>query len=209
MYIPAYFKEENMESLHSLMQAYDFATLITTDNGTPFATHLPFMLDRTRGQYGALISHMARANPQWQHFTTATEVLVIFQGPHTYISPSSYKSEFSVPTWNYAVVHAYGRPRLIEEQIEIQQVLDNLVSQHEAPRTQPWTFNWLDRYINLTKAIVAFEIAITRLEGKLKLSQNRSLDDRTGVINDLSSSPSTADQAVAELMVANGQPNKP
>jgi len=208
MYIPTLFKEENIESLHGLMQAYNFATLITIDNGVPFATHLPFVLDPTRGQFGTLISHMARANPQWQHFTTATEVLVIFQGPHTYISPSSYKSEFSVPTWNYAAVHAYGQPQLIVEQAKIQQVLDNLVSQHETPRAQPWTFTWSDRHINLTKAIVAFEIAITRLEGKLKLSQNRSPDDQTSVINDLNNSSSRADQAVAKMMVANGQLNK-
>ena len=208
MYIPASFKEENIESLHSLMQAYNFATLITSEHGTPFASHLPFMLDPTRGDYGTLITHMARANPQWQHFTTATEVLVIFQGPHTYISPAWYTSEFSVPTWNYAVVHAYGRPRLIEEQAEIQRVLDNLVNQHEAPRAQPWTFNWSDRHINLTKVIVAFEIEITRLEGKLKLSQNRSIDDQVQVINGLHNSPSTADQAVAELMVAVRQAEK-
>ena len=209
MYIPAYFKEENLESLHGLMQAYNFATLITVDNGTPFATHLPFMLDPTRGKFGTIVSHMARANPQWQHFTTATEVLVIFQGPHTYISPSAYQSDFSVPTWNYAVVHAYGKPQIIAEQAKIQQLLDNLVSEHETPRTQPWTFSWSEQHINLTKAIVAFEIAITRLEGKLKLSQNRSLEDQIGVINDLSHSPSTADQAVAKMIVAHGQPSKP
>lgn len=182
MYIPSVFKEAELEVLHNLMQAYNFATLITCQAGTPFATHLPFMLHPQRGQYGTLVAHIARANPQWHDFNTDAEVLVIFQDFYTYISPSWYTSEFSVPTWNYAAVHAYGVPRLIEDSVAIQQVLDELVQHHEAPRTPPWSFEWSERYMNLTKAIVAFEITITRLEGKLKLNQNRSTEDRLGVI---------------------------
>ncbi len=205
MYIPSSNKEDNLEALHHLMRAYNFATLITSDNGTPFATHTPFMLDSTRGAYGTLVSHMARANPQWQHFTTAHEVMVMFQGPHAYISPAWYTAEFSVPTWNYAVAHAYGIPKIIEDQGAIQQILDELVSHHEASMPQPWTFNWSAYHINLTKAIVAFEIEITRLEGKFKLSQNRSQIDQQGVINGLNHSPFEADHAVAEMMSIDAQ----
>lgn len=200
MYIPTLFKEEQLDTLHSLMQAHNFATLITCQAGTPFATHLPFMLHAQRGPYGTLVAHMARANPQWQHFSTEAEVLVIFQGPHAYITPSWYTSEFNVPTWNYAVVHAYGTPRLIEEPEKIQRMLDELVDYHEAPRTPPWTFEWSERHVNLTKAIVAFELPITRLEGKFKLNQNRSAEDRAGVIQGLDSSPAEAERAVATLM---------
>lgn len=205
MYIPTAFKVDELEVLHNLMQAYNFATLVTCQAGTPFATHLPFMLHPQQGQYGTLVAHMARANPQWHYFNTDTEVLVIFQGPHTYISPSWYTSEFSVPTWNYAAVHAYGIPRLIEDPAALQQALDELVQHHEEPRTPPWTFEWSERHVNLTKAIVAFEITITRLEGKLKLSQNRSAEDRLGVIHGLSHSPAKSDRAVAALMVAPAQ----
>lgn len=205
MYTPTVFKADELEVLHNLMQAYNFATLVTCQAGTPFATHLPFMVHPQQGQYGTLVAHMARANPQWHYFNTDTEVLVIFQGPHTYISPSWYTSEFSVPTWNYAAVHAYGVAHLIEDASTVQQALDELVHHQEAPRTPPWTFEWSERHINLTKAIVAFEITITRLEGKLKLSQNRSAEDRLGVIQGLINSPVESDRAVAALMDVSAQ----
>lgn len=202
MYIPSSNTEDDLETLHNLMRAYNFATLITSHNGTPFATHAPFLVDSTRGPYGTLVGHIALANPQWQYFTTADEVLVIFQGPHAYISPSWYTGEFNVPTWNYAVAHAYGTPKIVEDLSTIQQMLEQLVANHESARPQPWTFAWSERHINLTKAIVAFEIEITRLEGKFKLSQNRSQTDQQGVVNGLKDSTFEADQLVAELMIA-------
>ncbi|MCX6045044.1 MAG: FMN-binding negative transcriptional regulator [Chloroflexi bacterium] len=208
MYIPSSNKEDNLDALHNLIRAYNFATLITSHNGTPFATHIPFMLDDKRGPYGTLVGHMARANPQWQYFTTVDEVLVIFQGPHAYISPSWYTGEFNVPTWNYAVAHAYGCPKIIEELGEIQQLLDRLVDNHESSRPQPWAFTWSERHINLTKAIVAFEIEITKLEGKFKLSQNRSQTDQQQVIDGLNLSTFESDRAVAELMRIGAQSDK-
>ncbi|CAN5600466.1 FMN-binding negative transcriptional regulator [soil metagenome] len=200
MYIPSSNKEDSLETLHDLMRTYNFATLITSDSGTPFATHIPFMVDSTRGPYGTLVGHIARANLQWQHFTTSHEVLVIFQGPHAYISPAWYTGEFNVPTWNYAVAHVYGRPKLVEDLATIQQILDELVNYHESPRVEPWTFAWSERHINLTKAIVVFEIEITQLEGKFKLSQNRSQTDQQSVISGLNNSAFGSDHAVAELM---------
>src|SRR4051794_13385526 len=146
MYIPTLFKADELETLQAFMQTYNFVTLITNDNGTPFATHLPILLDKQRGPYGTLTAHMARANPQWRHFTTGQAVLVIFQGPHTYISPSWYTNEFNVPTWNYTAVHAYGSPRIIEDQTMIQRHLDELVQYQEAAMPQPWSFTWSDRH---------------------------------------------------------------
>lgn len=203
MYIPSTFTMEEREALFTFMQTYNFATLVTIDNSVPYATHLPVLLDRTQGEAGTLVAHVAKANPQWQHFANGQEVLVIFEGPHSYISPSWYASEFAVPTWNYTAVHAYGVVQVVEEQALKQQMLTELVAYHEAPMERPWTFQWSDRYINLTKAIVAFTITITRLEGKTKLSQNRSADDQAGVIQALGQSPYAMDRQVAALMADN------
>jgi transcriptional regulator len=194
MYIPGVYQEKDREAVWKLIEQFNFATLVTVDNGMPFATHLPFMLDRTRGEQGTLLAHMAHANPQWRHFTDEQEVLIVFQGAHAYISPAWYKSEFAVPTWNYAVVHVYGIPRIIDDQEVVQEMLHDLVAYHEAPRPQPWDFTWSDRHLHLLKGIVAFQIAITRLEGKSKLSQNRQLDER---------STDGLDRQVATMMTAN------
>src|SRR5437764_62337 len=114
MYIPAAFRETRLEVLHALMREHSFATLISQLEGQLFATHLPILLDANRQPYGTLIGHMAKANPHWLAFNPeAAESLVIFQGPHAYISPGWYVAEQAVPTWNYEIVHAYGRPRVL------------------------------------------------------------------------------------------------
>ena len=199
MYIPKAFREDDINTLHKLMREYGFATLITQHEGVPFATHLPFILDAQRGPNGTLLAHMARANPQWHHFASAQDVLVIFQGPHAYISPSWYEVELSVPTWNYAVVHAYGLPRLIEDQVKLYNLLKSLIHTHEAHFEKPWPFNLPDDYLQkMMHGIVGFEIEISRLEGKFKLSQNRTEAERENVIAALQESRDTL--AVAELM---------
>ncbi len=199
MYIPKAFREDDINTLHKLMREYSFATLITQHEGVPFATHLPFILDAQRGPNGTLLAHMARANPQWHHFASAQDVLVIFQGPHAYISPSWYEVELSVPTWNYAVVHAYGLPRLIEDQVKLYNLLKSLIHTHEAHFEKPWPFNLPDDYLQkMMHGIVGFEIEITRLEGKFKLSQNRTSIERENVIAALQESRDTL--AIAELM---------
>ena len=199
MYIPEAFREDDLNTLHNLMREYSFATLITQHEGTPFASHLPFILDAQRGSNGTLLAHMARANPQWHDFDSEQEVLVIFQGPHAYISPSWYEVQLSVPTWNYAVVHAYGMPRLIEDGPELYQLLKILIKTHEAQFETPWSFQLPDDYLQkMMRGIVGFEIEITRLEGKFKLSQNRTESERENVIAALQESPDTL--AIAELM---------
>ena len=199
MYIPKAFREDDIKTIHTFIREYSFATLITQHEGVPFATHLPFMLDAERGPNGTLLAHMARANPQWHDFASAQEVLVIFQGPHAYISPSWYEVELSVPTWNYAVVHVYGLPRLIEDGEELYKLLKTLIQTHEAHFEKPWQFQLSEDYLQkMMRGIVGFEIEITRLEGKFKLSQNRTETERENVITALQESKDTL--VVAELM---------
>ena len=199
MYIPKAFREDDINTLHDFMQAYSFATLITQHEGVPFATHLPFILDGQRGPNGTLLAHMARANPQWRDFNSEQEVLTIFQGPHAYVSPSWYEVELSVPTWNYAVVHAYGIPRLFEDDEELYKLLKILIETHEAQFENPWPFQLQEDYLHkMMRGIVGFEIEITRLQGKFKMSQNRTESEREIVIAALKESPNTL--PVAELM---------
>ena len=199
MYIPKHFREDDLNTLHNLIREYSFATLITQHEDTPFASHLPFILDAQRGQNGTLLAHMARANPQWHDFVSEQEVLVIFQGPHAYISPSWYEVELSVPTWNYAVVHAYGIPRLIKDDEELFELLQILIKTHEAQFENQWPFQLPDDYLQkMIRGIVGFEIEITRLEGKFKLSQNRTESERENVIASLQQSSDTL--TIAELM---------
>jgi transcriptional regulator len=201
MYLPKSFQTEDLAELHDFMQAYNFATLVTQHQGAPFASHLPFLLDAERGPHGTLLAHMARANPQWRDFGPARAALVIFQGPHAYISPSWSTTHPSVPTWNYAVVHAYGVPRPIEDHGTLYRMLEALVDTHEAGFAQPWRMELPDDYMDkMMRAVVGFEIEITRLEGKLKLSQNRSEHDQQRVVAMLSDSDVPLSVGVATLM---------
>lgn len=183
VYIPKHFVESNVTRLHALIHAYNFSTLICARQDDVEVSHLPLLLDARRN---VLIGHMARANPQWRMFSPEQDVLAIFHGPHHYVSPRWYASHPSVPTWNYAVVHAYGRPRLIEERGLLEPLVRNLAVHHEAGETHPWVMDLPGDYQeNMLAAIVGFEIGITRLEGKFKLSQNRPAADRPLVIEAL------------------------
>ena len=137
MYIPDAFAETDTERLHDLIEAYDFAMLITNAEPTPMVSHLPFVLDRTRGPNGTLQAHMARSNPHWR--SLAGEALVVFRGPHRYVSPSWYEpGSPAVPTWNYAVVEAYGTPRIVDDPQELRAQQERLVAAHEAGRSPAW-----------------------------------------------------------------------
>lgn len=203
MYTPVYFRVTDLAVLHGLMDRFSFATLVTTHGGCPIATHLPFLVYPDDSEHGTLISHMARANEQWQDFARGDEALVIFQGPHAYISPSWYEEHPSVPTWNYAVVHAYGVPRAIDDEARVRDALHALVDQHEAGFDEPWPMDLPDEYVRkMARGIVAFEVPISRLEGKFKLNQNRSARDREGVVAALTASGNAIDRELAELMQA-------
>ena len=201
MYIPPAFRVENADKLAAFMQRHSFATLITHDGTAPFASHLPVLLRPGEGPKGTLVSHMARANPQWQHFTSGAEVLVIFQGPHSYISPSWYETKPAVPTWNYAVVHAYGRPKIIDDHERIVSLLEETISRYESGQEPPWSGDLpLEFRDKLVQAIVAFEIPLSRIEGKFKLGQNRSAADVQGVFDALSASEDQEVRALARMM---------
>ena len=214
MYIPKFNAVTDTALLFDLMRAFSFATLVTTHEGAPFATHLPFLIYPERGQQGTLVAHMARGNAQWRDLASAEaegrEALVIFQGAHTYISPSWYadhaQDRMNVPTWNYMVVHAYGVPSVIEDETRVRGELRALVDQHEAGFETPWTMDLPEDYLRKqVGAIVAFEMPITRLEGKFKLSQNRSLGDQMRVIERLLASEDPNAREVGAAMRANAE----
>jgi transcriptional regulator len=207
MYNPKHFATEDLAQMHALMGRYNFATLVTQHDGAPFASHLPFLVDPARGPYGTLLAHVARGNPQWRDLADGQTALAIFQGPHAYITPSWYSVELSVPTWNYATVHAYGAARIVDDREELYAMLKRLVATHEAGFEQPWPMDLPDDYMDkMMRGVVGFEIEIARLEGKLKLSQNRSAEDRARVEAELSASPDPTTAGVAALMAELPQP---
>ncbi|HVA55285.1 MAG TPA: FMN-binding negative transcriptional regulator [Gammaproteobacteria bacterium] len=201
MYTPDTFKVGELARLHQMMRRYPFALLLTKNADSLETTHLPFMIDVERGQHGTLLAHMARANPHWQLFDGRREALVVFTGPHAYISPSWYESPVTVPTWNYIVVHAHGRPVIVEDKIQVRTILERLVTINEAYVNPPWSTAQANEYVaEQLDYIVAFEMQIERLEGKFKLNQNRSRADQRGVVCALSGSDDPLKRELAELM---------
>jgi transcriptional regulator len=207
MYVPRHFAfPEGAESqLHDLIEAHNFGLLVAGDGaGAPEAAHLPFVLDRTRGPLGTLIAHVARANPIWRRFAPQREVLAVFQGPHSYVSPDWYAARGLVPTWNYLSVHAYGLPRILADEAAATAALEALSGVMEAglaPKP-PWTLDRLSESARrgLVRGIVAFEIELVRLEGKQKLNQNRTAADRVGVIRALRDQGGAEALALAQAM---------
>jgi transcriptional regulator len=201
MYRPPHFDEHDPVRLSELMRGHPFATVVTQDGATPFASHIPVLYHAGEGALGTLVTHMAQANPQWRHFAGGREVLVIFHGPHAYISPSWYETPVGVPTWNYAVVHAYGIPRVIADPADLRVMLRELLAAFESHRPVPYGAELTDAYLDkLSPGIVGFAIPIARLEGKLKLSQNRSTADKAGVIAALDQSSDQTERELAEMM---------
>lgn len=200
MYLPEHFEETNSERIAALIENNSFGMLVTAPDGVPFASHLPFIFECAAGAKGRLLCHMARANPQWQHFSRCGEVLVVFQGPHAYISPSWYSSS-GVPTWNYAVAHLHGKPRLIESESELEALLERLTHVYESHMPNPWKSNLAgERRAKLLNMIVGFEIEITDIQAKFKLSQNRPPEDQQNVVEKLGQSGNQIEVAVAKLM---------
>lgn len=200
MYIPEHFNETDPARISALIEGHRFGMLVTAPEGVPFVSHLPFLFEHSAGSQGKLLGHMARANPQWQHFSTGREVLAVFQGPHAYVSPSWYLSA-GVPTWNYAVAHLRGKPLLIEGESELEALLEQLTHVHESHMPNPWKPDLTgERRSKLLNMIVGFEIEVTHIQGKFKLSQNRPLEDQQHVVEELSQSNRQADIAVAKLM---------
>ncbi len=201
MYIPKSFIITDKEEIVALMKQFSFATLITANNNIPAATHLPFTLT-ARGDELILSSHFARANNQWQDILN-TKLLVIFQGPHAYISPSHYERDLSVPTWDYIAVHAYGHARIVTETVEIFDMLEAMISSYDKEYTQQWEKLPQEFKSKMLKGIVPFEITITELQASKKLSQNKTTSEQQRIIQSLSKSTDSNEQGIAAYMQQN------
>jgi transcriptional regulator len=216
VYVPEAFAESDREALHALMRAHAFALLVTGGDGGPVATHLPLHLDASRGPHGTLVGHLARANPQWGAFDGRTPALVVFFGPHAYVSPRWYAAARNVPTWNYVTVHATGAPRVIEDEARVRESLRNLMQENEAHLdgeaaalgAGPRGFDAIPAdYVGaLLRGIVAFELPIETLAGKRKLSQNKGAADRAGVVAGLRATGGGEALAIAALVEATLRP---
>jgi len=185
MYVPEAFRLDDRALVAEVLRAFDFALLVTAPpseaGGRAQASHLPFLYEPDEGPEGTLYAHMARPNPQWRDFAALAasggEALVVFQGPHSYISPTWYASEQpNVPTWNYVAVHAYGLPEVIEDAAATRALLERLVARQEAGLTPSWTTAALtEKYLDgMQRGLVAFRLPVARLEAKAKLSQNKT-----------------------------------
>jgi transcriptional regulator len=204
MYLPEAFRVVDREIVHRFIATYGFAVVVSQGREGPFATHVPLVIERD-GDRDVLLGHVARANPHWRSFDGKNEALAIFQGPHAYVSPSWYATSPAVPTWNYAVVHVYGRPRVVEDGARVRVILERLVAQYEAAmQSEPWSTAALppDYAERMMTAIVGFEMEVDRFEAKLKLGQNRSREDIQGVVEGLTDRGGPSDRALAELMRA-------
>ena len=207
MFTPGLFRIEDVADAHGLMRAHPFAVLVTTGSDGLFATHLPTVLKvDDAGSLGRIECHLARPNPQWETFAPDTDALLIFQGPDAYIRPGWYPSKAehgkAVPTWNYAVVHAYGRLTVERDAGLLLRHVSELSDQQEQPYAKPWsTSEAPENYTAmLLRGIVGLTFTITRLEGKAKMSQNRGPRDRAGVVKGLHERASGEDVQIAELV---------
>ncbi len=215
MYLPQHFEETRPAVLQALLAAHPLGLLITQDaQGLPVADALPFLLEAGAdgASPGTLVGHVARANPLWRSASVGQAVLVVFQGPGAYVSPSAYpaKAEHGkvVPTWNYAMVQARGRLRVVVEPAAARALVGRLTQHHESTLAQPWAVDDApDDYIAaMLRAIVAIEIPLTHLVGKYKLSQNRSAADRQGVVARLQSGSAQARDLAAWMLEPPGAP---
>lgn len=206
MYTPSAFKDDELGSLHALIEQTRLAILVTHDEHGLQASHVPLLLRADQGAHGTLYGHLARANPQWRALENGAQALVIFPGADAYVSPAFYpaKAEHGkvVPTWNYVAVHAYGVAQVFNEPQRLLEVVSGLTDKHEGGRTSPWAVadapaDYIDKMLG---AIVGFALPIERLEGKRKLSQNRSAADIAGVRDGLAASADAKDQELAQLM---------
>ena len=200
MYIPPPNRVEDQSKIRAFIHSHGFATIVTQGGGSMRASHLPLLLDESPDG-DSLRGHMARANDQWQLFAPDQEVFCIFNGPHSYISPSWYESRVSVPTWNYAVVHVYGRPRMEPDPEFMRKVLRDTTTKYESKMPVPWRMDDLpeDYLSRMIKAIVAFSIQVTRVEAKFKLGQGRSAGDQTGVMQALENSTDPESRMLAKF----------
>jgi transcriptional regulator len=216
LYLPAHFNETRTAVLHALMRARPLCTLVTQCESGLVANHVPVQTLDEPAPLGCIRGHIARANPLWREYRSATQALAIFQGPQVYISPSFYPSKAKtgevVPTWDYAVVHAGGTLRFIDEAGWLRGFVAGLTDTHEKPRLQPWKIDdapaaYIEKMLSL---IVGFEFSIVSLAGKWKVSQNRPQADRQGVIQNLQSAGDADSHDIAAMLASwDSEPEAP
>jgi transcriptional regulator len=201
MYVKPDYAARELPALHDMIEAARFGLLVLCADG-PLAAHIPFVLHRDEGRLGTLVAHVPRADPLARHLGSGDEVLAIFSGPRAYVSPRWYASD-GLPTYNFLAVHAYGRPRLLEDRDAVLDHLAELVAVHEV--SSPWSLASApeDHVAERLPHLLTFTLEISSIQGKRKLSQNRSPEDRVGVIRGLSERESDDDRAIVEAMSDN------
>ncbi|MGM9928867.1 MAG: FMN-binding negative transcriptional regulator [Bacillus sp. (in: firmicutes)] len=200
MYIPKHFELKDQDMIYDFMERYSFATFISQHNGESYATHLPLILNKDEG---ALYGHFARPNGQWKDAENQ-QVLVIFQGPHCYISPSWYETTQAVPTWNYVAIHVYGKMEILKDDKVIFHSFNDSVNKYESPDS-PYHFNEVEPSLieGMSKGLVAFKINITNIEAQAKLSQNHPVERQKLIIEHLEKTSNQDHRQIASLMRKN------
>lgn len=202
MYTPNQFIERDLGALHSMMRRHPFALLVTSHAGQVQLTHLPFHLDAGRGPKGTLEAHLAKVNPHCAALVAGLPSTVVFTGPEGYISPRWYVDPTrNVPTWNYVAIHVHGTPKPVTDSARLLAMIGRLTDEHEAYIDRPWRLREAQAHAeHLAQHILGFELEIETLEGKFKLSQNRSDGDRADVLKELAKDPDSGAQEMLELM---------
>lgn len=203
MYVPRHFAVDDRARILELVQSHPLATLVTLIDGSLEATHVPVVFDADRERNGAIRFHLAGANPTAKALDGTREAMLVFTGSQTYISPDWYQNENLVPTWNYAAVHVWGKPAPLEDG-PLCRLLDDLSAEQEGkiPGKRPWTSDKLpgDLYQRMRRAIIGFDMIIDRVDAKWKMSQNRTREDRAGVVAALTALGGERNHAVAATM---------
>ncbi|NOZ55043.1 MAG: FMN-binding negative transcriptional regulator [Gammaproteobacteria bacterium] len=198
MYLPDIFNITDTETIFGFIHEHPFATLVTINNGLPNANHIPLLLEKTSDKY-KLVGHMAKSNTQWKDFSPDQNVLVIFQGPHAYISPTWY-SHPGVPTWNYTAIHIHGEAKLISNEDRLKEILHCLTNKYESDKEAIDTPHYPSHLLDI---IVGFEINIEKIQAKYKISQNRPEVDKKSVMQQLFSTDTDNAHGIAKLMQEN------
>lgn len=205
MYIPEHFRVEDRETAVEFMRANPFAILISHNDGAPFATHVPVVIrNNEEGGQMTIRGHVAKANPHWRYLQDRATCLMIFHGPHAFISTSNYAGRENVPTWNYGAVHVYGEARVFSQPEELLKVLHDLIPTFEAVYAEQWASLSEAYRSRMLSHIVGFEIAVSKIEAKFKLSQNRTKEEQQKVIESLSAASDTTISGTAQLMCEQG-----
>ena len=206
MSLPRHYAVTNKQQLQGFIKENGFGIMFSRNGPEPVASHLPFVIDEATGEHGTLLAHMAGANRQWRHADGQT-VLTVFQGPHTYVSPTWYQETETVPTWNYVAVHVYGTLKVVRDEQHLQRIISRLTDYYEASQPQPWKAEFTSEYAQqMMKRIVVFEIKIEKMQGKWKLNQNHPVERRRRVVDVLKTYIDDNSKGIVTLMESDLEP---